>query len=120
MESVLHLARMMAELHLAEYEGARIAKISWRKEPRPEAEYGVHFQKHGNLFLKMAVSCKMKSDTKKGQAEAPVVECFCKPNNTERGILHVQETFYHKYTKLQASNCFSKRSDTGTLEGGIA
>lgn len=66
------------------------------------------------------VSCKMKSDTKKGQAEAPVVECFCKPNNTERGILHVQETFYHKYTKLQASNCFSKRSDTGTLEGGIA
>ena len=46
MESVLHLARMMAELHLAEYEGARIVKISWRKEPRPEAEYGVHFQKH--------------------------------------------------------------------------
>ena len=68
----------------------------------------------------LSVSCKMKSDTKKGQAEAPVVECFCKPNNTERGILHVQETFYHKYTKLQASNCFSKRSDTGTLEGGIA
>lgn len=59
MESVLHLARMMAELHLAEYEGARIAKISWRKEPRPEAEYGVHFQKHGNRFLRMAC-CETK------------------------------------------------------------
>ena len=59
MESVLHLARMMAELHLAEYEGARIAKISWRKEPRPEAEYGVHFQKHGSRFLRMAC-CETK------------------------------------------------------------
>ena len=59
MEQVLHLARMMAEMRLAEYEGARIAKISWRKEPRPGMGYGVRFQKHGTRFLRI-VCCETK------------------------------------------------------------
>lgn len=56
MGNVLHLARMMADLHLEEFEGATIARVSWRAEPQPGIERGVHFQRHGRRFLLMRCS----------------------------------------------------------------
>lgn len=53
MERVLHLARMMAGLHLAEYEGSAIARASWKDAPEPGAESGVRLQRRGSRFLQL-------------------------------------------------------------------
>lgn len=53
MERILHLARRMAGLRLAEYEGSAIARASWKKVPEPGAESGVRLQRRGSRFLQL-------------------------------------------------------------------
>ena len=53
MERVLHLARRMAGLRLAEYEGSAIAKAAWKDVPELGAESGVRLQRRGSHFLQL-------------------------------------------------------------------